>query len=442
MPEPRKLLLVQCAGLGYQLVERHRSRLAGIGLTFDPCQAVFPAVTCPAQATMRTALPPARHGIVANGRFDRQTRRVDFWQQSARLVQGERIWARGRHQGQTSAMLFHQQNLGEDVDYLVSPAPIHRHHGGMLQACQTRPPELEDWLNAAVGKPFNLADYWGPGANRKSTQWITTATRAIIQKYEPDILLTYLPHLDYCQQCHGPDNDRLIGPEVTVLADCLQLLVMAADKYGYDLMVWGDYAITPASRPVFPNHTLREAGLFHCRRVSGRLYPDLHDSRAFALCDHQIAHVFINQPGDLPRVRELLAALPGVAQACPPTDIDLGHPESGELVLTAEPGAWFAYPWWDSNREAPDYASHVDIHNKIGFDPCELFWKIPLISTSTDCRRPKGTHGRTDQPAAVAVSDGLAGTRALPSLLEKSQFLKKRLHQSTNKPDAPVEDSR
>ena len=427
MPENRKLLLVQCAGLGYNLACRHHDLLDATGLAFQPCSPVFPAVTCPAQATMRTALPPARHGIVANGRFDRLARRVDFWQQSARLVHGERIWADCRRRGRTTAMMFHQHNLGEDVDYLISPAPIHKHHGGMLQACQTRPPELEAWLNSTIGKPFNLADYWGPLANRRSTQWITAATLALMQKHAPDVLLTYLPHLDYCQQCHGPDNHRLIAPEVNVLADCLRELVQAADRKGYDIMIWGDYAITPAAQPVFPNHALREAGLFLCRQVAGRLYPNLYDSRAFAMCDHQVAHVFVSNPEETPAVRALLAALPGVDCACPAEEAGLGHPESGELVLTAQPGAWFAYPWWNTTGEAPDYATHIDIHSKIGYDPCELFWNIPFISTSTDCRKPKGTHGRPDVPAAVAVSDGLAPTRDLATLLEKSIYLKHRL---------------
>lgn len=426
----RKLLLVQCAGLGHDLVCRHHGLLAAIGLPFQPCSPVFPAVTCPAQATMRTALPPAQHGIVANGRFDRRARRVDFWQQSARLVSGERIWAECRRQGRTAAMLFHQHNLGEDVDYLISPAPIHKHHGGMLQACQTRPPELEAWLNSAIGKPFNLTDYWGPLANRRSTQWITAATLAVMRKHTPDVLLTYLPHLDYCQQCHGPDNHRRIAPEVKVLAECLQGLVQVAERLGYDIMIWGDYAITMAEQPVFPNHALRDAGLFLCRQIAGRLYPNLYDSRAFAMCDHQVAHVFVSNPDETPAVRNLLSALPGVASACSAADAGLDHAESGELVLTAQPRAWFAYPWWDTAKEAPDYATHVDIHSKIGYDPCELFWNIPFLSTSTDCRKPKGTHGRSDAPAAVAVSDGLAPVRDLTSHLDISRFLKQRLQSS------------
>ncbi|HPY91418.1 MAG TPA: alkaline phosphatase family protein [Lentisphaeria bacterium] len=427
MSQNRKLLLVQCAGLGYELVCRHDGLLADLGLPFQPCTPVFPAVTCTAQATMRTALPPAQHGIIANGRFDRRSRRIDFWQQSARLVHGERIWAASRRRGRTTAMLFHQQNLGEDVDYVISPAPIHKHHGGMLQACQTKPPELEAQLNSTIGKRFNLSDYWGPRANRRSTQWITGATLTVMQKHAPDVLLTYLPHLDYCQQSHGPDDHRRMASEISVLAECLGRLVQSAEQQGYDIMVWGDYAITPAQQPVFPNKALLEAGFFLCRRVAGRLYPNLYDSRAFAMCDHQVAHIYITNPEDTPGVRSLLSTLPGVASACSAAEAGLDHPESCELVLTAQPGAWFAYPWWENAKEAPDYATHVDIHSKIGFDPCELFWDIPFLSTSTDCQKPRGTHGRTDAPAAVAASNGLAQVRNLTNLLDISRFLKQRL---------------
>ena len=148
------------------------------------------------------------------------------------------------------------------------------------------------------------------------------------------------------------------------------------------------------------------------------------------MCDHQVAHVFVSNPDETPAVRNLLSALPGVASACSAADAGLDHAESGELVLTAQPRAWFAYPWWDTAKEAPDYATHVDIHSKIGYDPCELFWNIPFLSTSTDCRKPKGTHGRSDAPAAVAVSDGLAPVRDLTSHLDICRFLKQRLQSS------------
>jgi predicted AlkP superfamily pyrophosphatase or phosphodiesterase len=218
----------------------------------------------------------------------------------------------------------------------------------------------------------------------------------------PDLLLAYLPHLDYVLQKFGPGVGDLLRRETAVLGDMLRQLVATAAEAGYRLVVWGDYAITAAERPVLLNRVLRQEGFFHVRRVGRRTYPDLYRSRAFAMVDHQIAHVFVSNAADLSAVRNCLAAVSGVDRVEPGAAL-IGHPESGDLVAVAAPGAWFAYPWWDAPREAPDYATHVDIHNKIGFDPCELFWGIPGLSISLDPGRVRGTHGRDDAPAALAA---------------------------------------
>ena len=62
-------------------------------------------------------------------------------------------------------------------------------------------------------------------------------------------------------------------------------------------------------------------------------------------------------------------------------------------LLPAKRGAWCEYKWWTDDREAPDFASHVDIHNKPGFDPKELFF----FNRGT----VRGTHGRQCQVAAA-----------------------------------------
>ena len=80
----------------------------------------------------------------------------------------------------------------------------------------------------------------------------------------------------------------------------------------------------------------------------------------------------------------------------------LWHPRNGEILLVAKPGYWFAYPWWEQPREAPDYASHVDIHNKPGYDPCELFFGWPPPGISQDPTRIRGTHGRTGPEMEIA----------------------------------------
>ena len=406
MATKTKLLVIQAAGLGYDFAQQHDLRCAGQPLRF--AATIFPALTCPVQASFRTAALPAVHGVVANGRYDRTLRRTSFWEQSAALVRGPRIWDGFRQRGCRVAMLFWQQSLGESVDLLLSPAPIHRHHGGMIDDCYGKPADLYGRLCRAVGRPFRLARYWGPLASAASSQWIAEGTAALLSMPDlaPDLCLTYLPALDYDLQRHGPDHPAA-ARAAEALRRQLALLESAAERAGYDVLVFGDYAIAPsaASGAVFPNRILRETGLFATRTVRGMLYPDFHESPAFALCDHETAHVYVHDPGAVPAVQARLAAISGVEQvfdAKGQARAGIRHPNAGELVLLAAEGHWLAYPWWRCRAEAPDYAAHVDIHNKPGYDPCELFFGWPPGTVSVDAARIRGSHGRAGASRGVA----------------------------------------
>lgn len=399
-----KICVIQVAALGHELVQRHAAQFAPLGLTFHPLQPVFPAVTCTAQATLRTGLDTAGHGVIANGVYSRDLRKVDFWNQSAHLLPAGRIWDAFRAGGGRVGTICCQQSLGDAVDLVLSPAPIHRHHGGMIQDCYSQPPGLYADLCRRLGRRFNLFRYWGPTAGLASSRWIAEATVELLRSPQncPELLLTYLPHLDYVLQKRGPAPSPELARAVDELVGELGKVVTAARAAGYGLVVWGDYAITPATQVVYPNRQLREAGWLRLRQVRRMTYPDLFASRAVAMVDHQVAHVYVPSPADLEAVRDRLAALPGVAEVLPHAALD--HPRAGELILVAEAGAWFAYPWWEDDRLAPDYATHVDIHNKIGFDPAELFWgKLLPPGISLDAGKVKGTHGRHDLPAAAAL---------------------------------------
>lgn len=391
----KKLLVIQTAGLGHAFATRHGvTHIAGLPLT--PMRPVFPALTCTAQATLRTALPPAGHGMTANGFFDTALRKPFFWEQSSALVGGPRVWDAFRARGGTVGLFFFQQSLGENADQLLSPAPVHTHGGGLIMACASAPADLHARLTRRVRRPFRLSRYWGPLASAKSSEWIADAVAVQLAAPDaPDLCLAYLPGLDYDLQRHGPDHPKSLKALHAVRAE-LERLFAAARANGYEAVAFGDYAITAASRAVFPNRALRDAGLFAVRTVRGMAYPDFHQSRAFALADHQVALVNCPDPAALPRVRDTLAALDGVARVLGKAEqaaLGVDHPRTGDLLLVAAPGAWFAYPWWTDPREAPDYAAHVDIHNKPGYDPCELFFGRTPFQTSQDTARVKGTHG-------------------------------------------------
>ncbi|MBM4030779.1 MAG: alkaline phosphatase family protein [Planctomycetes bacterium] len=413
---PTRLLIIQVAGFGYDFFVRQNGGEAWEGLRFRPAQSVFPALTCPVQASFRTASLPGQHGMVFNGVWSRELRRPLFWEQSSALVAGPRIWEaeapspqpspQGRG-GRKVGLIFWQQSLGEGVDVLLSPAPIHKHHGGMIEDVYARPPGLYGELIRRVGRPFKLMSYWGPLASAKSSRWIAAATVEIMgmKDIAPDLLLTYLPELDYALLRHGPAGKKTPG----VFSGLMQLLGelrLAAERNGYEIVVFGDYAFAGVSRPVYPNRLLRERGLMATRSVRGRLYPDFHYSRAFAVVDHEVAHVCVRNPRDVSEVAAAFGAMDGVGEVLTGEALaaeGIAHPNSGEVVLVAADGCWFAYPWWSARREQPDYATHVDIHNKPGFDPCELFfgWPPPF-AVSTDPTRVKGSHGRIGKGREVA----------------------------------------
>jgi predicted AlkP superfamily pyrophosphatase or phosphodiesterase len=412
----KKLLVIQVAGLGHAFAERNGLREVG-GCPVRPLEPVFPALTCPAQATLRTGLPPSGHGVLANGFLDATLRRPFFWEQSSALVAGPRVWDAFQARGGTVGLMFLQQSLGENVDQWLSPAPIHTHGGGLIMGCHARPADLYARLSKRAGGPFSLHRYWGPLASVKSSDWIARAVAGLLSEPDaPDLCFAYLPGLDYDLQRVGPDHPKAAQALAAVRRE-LALLFAAAQANGYEAVAFGDYAITPVTRgAVFPNRALREAGLFGVREIRGMRYPDFHQSAAFALVDHQVAVVTCFDPAARPRVAEALRGLDGVAQVLdltrdglkPGLQTAAACPRAGDLLLVAQPGAWFAYPWWTERREAPDYATHVDIHNKPGYDPCELFFGRTPFGVSVDTSNVRGTHGLAGPGCEAALASTLA----------------------------------
>ncbi len=341
---------------------------------------VVPAVTCTAQASILTGKPPEGHGIVGNGWYFRETGEVRFWQQSNALIQAEPVYVTARRlaaeRGRTfrAAKLFWWFNQGAPVAFSVTPKPYYAADGNKAFGISGTPEGLTERLERSLGA-FPFRTFWGPGAGLPCTEWIARCAADLLEKERPELSLVYLPHLDYDPQRFGPsgsDLPRLVGE---LDAACTPLLD-AADRIGARVWVVSEYGHCDVGRAVPINRILRKAGLLSVRPGPFGEVFDPFTSRALAVCDHQLAHVYVHNPDDRAPVRALLEAEPGVARLYEGEErreIGLDHPRSGDLVMLAEHDAWFAYPFWLDDRVAPDYARTVDIHRKPGYDPCELF---------------------------------------------------------------------
>jgi predicted AlkP superfamily pyrophosphatase or phosphodiesterase len=398
-------------------------RLAARG-GMQPLTTVTPAVTCSAQTSMLTGLLPRDHGIVANGWLFRDLMEIFFWRQSNRLVAGERVWDAGkaRDPSFTCANLFWWYNIAATADIGVTPRPMYPADGRKIPDCYATPQALRDELNAKLGL-FPLFKFWGPATDIASSQWIADCTKHVRAKHRPTLTLVYLPHLDYNLQRLGPDHPDIARDLAEIDGVAGQLIDEALGNDARVIVV-SEYGITPVSKPVHLNRHLRDAGLLALRVELDREYLDPPQCRAFAVADHQLAHVYVADPADIPRVKSLLEGIDGVEEVLDEAGkarIGLDHARSGELVAIAEAHAWFTYYHWQDDAKAPDYARTVEIHRKPGYDPVELFvdpklgnpklavgWRLLkrklgfrtlLDVIPLDASLVKGSHGRpTDDP--------------------------------------------
>jgi predicted AlkP superfamily pyrophosphatase or phosphodiesterase len=357
---PNKVLVLNVVGLTPALL-RHAPRLASLGPP-APLTPPLPAVTSTCEATMLTGLPPEEHGIVANGWYHRDVNEVRFWLPSNQLVAGEKVWQ--AHAGRT-AVLFWRFNMATDAAISVAERPAYPADGRKIPDLYTQPPHLGPRLQENFGR-FPLFSFWGPASGIQSTRWIADATIDVLRREDPDLTLAYLPHLDYDLQRHGPDDARIPAAVAALDAEAGRILDAAGKRR---VLAVSEYHIERVTGAVYLNRKLREAGLLEViENPVGELL-DFWRSRAFAVCDHQLAHVYVKDRADSGIVRKLLEETDGVERV-----LDRNHPRSGEWIAVAERGRWFAYYYWLDNRRAPDFARTVDIHRKPGYDPCELFW--------------------------------------------------------------------
>ena len=382
----QKTVVIDVVGLSESIISEHTPYLKSFieKNHLSKIKPVLPAVTTTSQSCYVTGKYPSSHGIVGNGWYDRTDAEVKFWKQSNHLVGSPKIWdeAKKKDSTFTCAKMFWWYNMYSSADYSVTPRPQYHADGVKAPDCYSNPPELRDELQAALGT-FPLFNFWGPNANIKSTKWIADASIFVDKKYNPTLNLIYLPHLDYCLQKFGVDFTK-ISKELGEIDRVIQQLIEHFESTQTQIILLSEYGINNVSEPIHINRILREHDCIALREEQGLELLDAGASKAFAVSDHQIAHIYVKNQTDKKEVKRILEAIPGVAQVLDSKEIEaqnLNHERTGDFVLIADTDKWFTYYYWLDDTKAPDFARCVEIFKKPGYDPVEMFMdpKNPLI---------------------------------------------------------------
>lgn len=419
-----KTVVIDVVGLSSSIIGEHTPFLKNYILRKNlvNIEPVFPAVTTTAQSTYITGKWPSETGIVGNGWYDHTDCEIKFWKQSNKLVNGEKIWEKAKKEDPsfTCAKMFWWYNMYSTADYAVTPRPNYLADGRKMPDCYSHPAELRDILQEKLGQ-FPLFQFWGPGANIKSTQWIADASIITDEIYDPTLTLIYLPHLDYCLQKFGPDLS-MINKELTEIDDVIKKLINYYEEKGAQIVILSEYGISPVKNPVHINRILRKSGLLNIRIERDLELLDAGASKAFAVADHQIAHIYINDKSVKSSVRELLEKEPGIEQVLNKEEqkaFHIDHERSGDFVIIADKDSWFTYYFWLDDANAPDYARCVDIHKKPGYDPVEMFMSSKLRAGYKLLKKKAGFRYVMDViPLDASLIKGSHGRKAVEKMYQ------------------------
>ncbi|MEQ5790585.1 alkaline phosphatase family protein [Muricauda sp. NFXS6] len=374
----KKTVVINIVGLTNRLIGDHTPFIKsfldkGKNSVVKP---VLPAVTCSAQSTYLTGKWPTEHGIVGNGWFFKEELEVKFWRQGNPLVQSNKIWdeLKAMHPDFTCANMFWWYNMYSTVDFSATPRPNYLADGRKIPDIYTYPAKLRDMLQDKLGT-FPLFKFWGPKTSIASSRWIADATMEMDKENNPTLTLVYLPHLDYNTQRYGLDFD-VLQTDLNEIDIVVKDLVEYYEAQTANIVLLSEYGITNVSNPIHINRHLRKEGYLGIRVERGLELLDAGASDAFAVADHQIAHIYAKDSVDRNKLYEYLKTIPGVEQVIPKSERKnhhIDHERAGDFVLVADKDSWFTYYFWEDDTVAPDYARMVDIHKKPGYDPVEMF---------------------------------------------------------------------
>jgi predicted AlkP superfamily pyrophosphatase or phosphodiesterase len=417
----KRTAVINVVGLSSSLIGKHTPRIREFVETgwSRAIRPAFPAVTCTAQSNYLTGLPPREHGIVGNGWYDREYSEVWFWRQSNRLVRGRKLWEELRETNPdfTCAKIFWWFNMYSTADWSITPRPMYPADGRKIFDIYTRPASVREEIKKDLGE-FPFFNFWGPKAGIQSSKWIAASARWIEEKFAPTLSLVYLPHLDYNLQRLGP-ADPAIADDLRAIDEVAGDLIAYYSRRDVQVLLLSEYGISEVDRPIHLNRVFRAQGWIAIREELGLELLDCGASRAFAVADHQVAHIYVNDPSIKSEVRALIERQEGIAEVLDGAGKvarRIDHTRAGDLVVVAESGSWFTYYYWNDDRVAPDFARCVDIHRKPGYDPVELFidpaLRLPALKVAAffskkrlgiralldviplDASLVKGSHGR------------------------------------------------
>jgi len=445
--------VINVVGLSESLLGEHTPRINAFRSrgALTRIEPAFPAVTCTAQSTYLTGLTSAEHGIVANGWYNRELAEVQFWKQSNHIVAGKKLWEtlRETNPGFTCAKLFWWYNMYSSADWSITPRPMYPADGRKVFDVYTWPFSIRDEIKRELGE-FPFPAFWGPAAGVDSakftadavSKWIAESAKWMERKHAPTLNLIYLPHLDYNLQRLGPAHPTISSDLQRIDAIVGDLIDFFA-KQSVQVVLLSEYGISAVDTPIHLNRLFREQGWLAIKEELGLELLDCGASRVFAVADHQVAHVYLNDLSLESSVRSLLEKQPGLAEVWGATEkraAGLDHPRAGDLIAVAKERVWFTYYYWLDDSRAPDFARTVDIHRKPGYDPVELFLdpKIPLVKAKLawrllqkkfgfrmlmdviplDASLVKGSHGR--RPADPQEWPVLISSRA--DVLDAPQY--------------------
>ena len=447
----KRIAVLNVVGLTKGLIAKNLPRIRKIAENLETTSftPAFPAVTTTAQATYLTGTSPSDHGIVGNGWYEREDAEVRFWKQSNHLIRGEKLWeALRREKGDfRCAKMFWWYNMYSSADWSVTPRPIYPADGRKVFDVYAHPPGLRDKLVEELGE-FPFPSFWGPRAGLPSSQWIADSARWVEEWEQPDLNLVYLPHLDYGLQRWGPDAPEM-GAEFEAIDRLVDELISFFVKRGVEVVLLSEYGISKVRKPVHLNRVFRDKGWLQIKNELGLELLDAGASRAFAVADHQVAHVYVRDDSIRNEVRCVLEATEGVAEVRESGFGDgIGARRAGDFIAVSSPESWFTYYYWMDDMVAPDFARTVDIHRKPGYDPAELHLdpalSLPRIRIASFLLRKKlgfrallpvipldaslvgGSHGRDNVPEHEQPVLVGAGASSVSSAEEVFNYLKSR----------------